>query len=312
MDAERFRGLVDRRLASRTSVSGRSESRPATGSGSSAVTSPPSTTTIPPPSSTSRATAPPSPRRRRRRRQVVGVVGDRRAERAALEAEAAHEPEPDPAGTVMALQDGDLREVARPGRRPPSRRGRRARADERVGDDLVGTRPITRASPPAHGMRKASGRAADADRVAHPVGDRPAGTRRPAARASARARGRTSPGPAGRACRPGSRGDCAQRAQAVVEGRLSEAITSASSAGMPSATASRTIELMCPSSAMCSGSRSSVQKAMRRAVSARAGSARAGSAPPTPRGSGATCRRGAARGLPRPRRLVVGGIPAEA
>ena len=43
---------------------------------------------------------------------------------------------------------------------------------------------------------------------------------------------------------------------------LSVAQTSASSGGIPAATASRTIELMCPSSAMCSGSRSSVQNAI--------------------------------------------------
>ena len=47
------------------------------------------------------------------------------------------------------------------------------------------------------------------------------------------------------------------------ERRVEVAHTSASSGGIPNATASRTIELMWPSSAMCSGSRSSVQNAIR-------------------------------------------------
>ena len=70
---------------------------------------------------------------------------------------------------------------------------------------------------------------------------------------------------------------------------------------MPNATASRTIELMWPSSAMCSGSRSSVQKAIRcgpYSASERQQRLR-GCARRTPRGSGATCRRAAARGPPR-------------
>ena len=43
---------------------------------------------------------------------VVRVVRDRRGERAGAEAEAADEPEADPAGAEVALDDGDLREVA--------------------------------------------------------------------------------------------------------------------------------------------------------------------------------------------------------
>ena len=44
---------------------------------------------------------------------VVRVVGDRRRERTALQPEAAHEADADPAGGVVALDDGDLGEVAR-------------------------------------------------------------------------------------------------------------------------------------------------------------------------------------------------------
>ena len=55
---------------------------------------------------------------------VVRVVGDRRGDRAALQAEAAHEAEADAAGAEVALDDGDLREVAAPGRRAPRRRAR--------------------------------------------------------------------------------------------------------------------------------------------------------------------------------------------
>ena len=44
--------------------------------------------------------------------QVVGVVSDRRRERAAPEAGPRHEAEPDTAGREMPLDDGDLRQVA--------------------------------------------------------------------------------------------------------------------------------------------------------------------------------------------------------
>ena len=43
--------------------------------------------------------------------EVVGVVRDRRGERAALQAGAGDEAEPDPAGREVALDDGDLGEV---------------------------------------------------------------------------------------------------------------------------------------------------------------------------------------------------------
>ena len=44
--------------------------------------------------------------------EVVGVVGDRRRERAGAQAEPAHEPLADAPGRVVALDDGDLRDVA--------------------------------------------------------------------------------------------------------------------------------------------------------------------------------------------------------
>ena len=89
--------------------------------------------------------------------QVVGVVGDGRAERAALEPEAADEAEPDAPGLEVALEDGDLREVAR-------RIGDRDAVDgrelvlERRGDDLVGDEPDHPRPPaaPRHGERAAA------------------------------------------------------------------------------------------------------------------------------------------------------------
>ncbi len=67
-----------------------------------------------------------------------------------------------------------------------------------------------------------------------------------------------------RAGRPGSRARSRRGgARPCQARRLNDAITRASSGVTPRATASRTIELMCPSATMCSGSRSSVQNAMR-------------------------------------------------
>ena len=54
--------------------------------------------------------------------EVVGVVGDARPERAALEAEAADEADRYPPGLQVALEDGDLREVARGIAQPRGRR----------------------------------------------------------------------------------------------------------------------------------------------------------------------------------------------
>ena len=123
-------------LASITSASGRSESRPATGSGSSAVTCGAV--------DDHEAAAELDQALDRERHlgvahpdddDVVGVVRERRGEGAAGEAEAAHEAEPDPAGAEMPLDHGDLRQVA-------LRVGRAVREllDERLGDDLARAR----------------------------------------------------------------------------------------------------------------------------------------------------------------------------
>ena len=67
---------------------------------------------------------------------VVRVVRDGRCERAALQAEAAHEAEPDPAGAEVPLDHGDLREVARGvGDRLAGAHGRLL--DERLRHDLA-------------------------------------------------------------------------------------------------------------------------------------------------------------------------------
>ena len=98
---------------------------------------------------------------------VVRVVRDRRRERAAPEAEPAHEPEPDPPGAEVALDHGDLREVAlRVGddRRAPARRARSVTIWSR-------TRPITRAAPPSAGSAKSPARdGCDAHGLLHPLG----------------------------------------------------------------------------------------------------------------------------------------------
>ncbi len=71
---------------------------------------------------------------------VVRVVRERRAERAALDAEAADEPEADPAGAEVPLEHGDLRQVARGvGDRVAVLDGQLVL--ERGGDDLVGDQP---------------------------------------------------------------------------------------------------------------------------------------------------------------------------
>ena len=154
-----------------------------------------------------------------------------------------------------------------PGRRPPRRR---ATVGSSTSDSVTiwpGTSPITRARPPAprdaeHLRRRARRRARSAapSRAPRARGISPTGRARLEHDVAARsARGR-----AAAAGRPGSRARPRRgaRARARCAG-LSVAQTSASSGGIPAATASRTIELMWPSSAMCSGSRSSVQNAIR-------------------------------------------------
>ena len=95
-----------------TSSTGASESSPAIGSASSPTTAPSRATTSPPPSSCARAA--------HKRHvvvvhadddEVVRVVRDGRGERAGVQAEAAHEPEPDAPRRVMALDHRDLGEV---------------------------------------------------------------------------------------------------------------------------------------------------------------------------------------------------------
>ena len=68
------------------------------------------------------------------------VVGERRAERAAAEAEAADEPEADAAGAEVALDHRDLRQVAL-GIRQRLAAALRRFVHERLGDDLTRHEP---------------------------------------------------------------------------------------------------------------------------------------------------------------------------
>ena len=255
------------RLRATTSSSGASESRPATGSGSSASTLAPSTTTIPPPMFASRA-------HRERHRvvahpdddDVVRVVRDRRGERAAPEAEARARsrapirPVPRWRSTTAIF----ARSRSGSATASPAAHGRLL--DERLGDDLARDEPDharAAAAPRDRGRPRARARRR-APCAAPSRAPRRAGSRRPAARPSARARGRSARGRGAAAGRPGSRARSRRGARArATSAGLSVAQTSASSGGIPNATASRTIALMWPSSAMCSGSRSSVQNAIR-------------------------------------------------
>ena len=152
--AERVHGR-DRRLARLDHVrrAARSETRPATGSGSSAVTC----TAV----DDDEAAAELDEALDRQRHlgvahadddDVVRVVRERRGEGAAAEAEAAHEAEADPARAEMALDHRDLREVA-------LRVGRAVASSSSTSDSVTiwpGTRPITRAGPPSHSIAKSS------------------------------------------------------------------------------------------------------------------------------------------------------------
>ena len=179
--------------------------------------------------------------------------------------EPAHEPEADPARAEVALDHGDLREVAL-----------------RIGDDLaVDDRRLLHAAPRS---RSGRGRCRSRARRRRSTGARS----RRAATCWTRTVCLTQSGTSGRWISPTGRPrlstssgtkrsrsgrseqvglvagrDRAEVRQPVPDRGLCEAMTSASSGGMPSATASRTIELTWPSSAMCSGSRSSVQNAIR-------------------------------------------------
>ena len=109
----------------------------------------PSTTTIPPPRFASRRT------RERHRRvvhpdddDVVRVVRDRRRERAALQAEAAHEAEADPARAEVALDRPRSSPGRARGRRPPRRRATVGSSTSDVGHDLARARARSRARAP--------------------------------------------------------------------------------------------------------------------------------------------------------------------
>ena len=196
---------------------------------------------------------------------VVCIVRDRRGERAALEPEAPDEAEPDPARAEVPLDDGDLREVSL---RIRERFAgvRRDRLDERVRDDLAGDDPDhARLASRSTGCGTSPARRRRSGRCAAPSrAPSRAGSRRRAARLQHRLRNEALRDRAARAGRRGSRERRRRGATSPCQSDgLSVAQTSASSGGIPNATASRTIELMWPSSAMCSGSRSSVQNAMR-------------------------------------------------
>ena len=140
-------------LASITSASGRSETSPATGSGSSAVTASPSTTTRPPPSSN-------QPLDRERHLvvahadddDVVGVVreggGEARRDRGRTPARSR--------GRSCRCRDAARSRRSSRGRAPgrPSRRSSSSTSDSVT--IWPGTRPITRAGPPSHSTAKSS------------------------------------------------------------------------------------------------------------------------------------------------------------
>ena len=183
----------------------------------------------------------------------------------------ARSPRPTRPGRVVALDHGDLREVAR-------RVGDDARRRARVGSSssasvisCIGHDARSRArARPATAPQRASGRAArDADALAHPVRHR--GRRRTARRAVAAdlaavlehgARRGTSRGRRAARSRRGSPARSRRGRQPVAASAgCSVASSSASSGAMPSATATRHIWSMWPSRSSKSGSRSSVQNA---------------------------------------------------
>ena len=100
---------------------------------------------------------------------VVRVVGDGRRHRAAAQAEAAHEPEADAARRVVALDDGDLREVALVVGHHLAAADTR-REHEVLGQDLIAYEPDRADVAAVVGQREGVGRQRrDADAVAHPV-----------------------------------------------------------------------------------------------------------------------------------------------
>ncbi len=146
-----------RALCAITSASGASESSPATGSGHSATTRPSSTTTMPPP--ISRQVLDGEDQvvvAHAEDDEIVGVVGDRRGERAAPQTGAGDEAEPDPSGREVTLDDGDLGQAGFGvcHRIVPRRRQARAR------DDSVTTwssiSPIARIAAPSERIAKSA------------------------------------------------------------------------------------------------------------------------------------------------------------
>ena len=255
--------------------SGASDSSPATGSGSSARMPRSRTTTIPPPSSAEALHRPhhvavvdPDAD------DVVGVVGDRRSRsrRAAGRARAR-----------ARGRSGRCRGAARRRRSWPGRaRGRRqqllaATVGASVSDSVTiwpGTMPMTRAASPSvpGDAQIAERERRDPHGVAHPLGHR---RRRDLARQAApavRTMSGTNRSRSGRMSRSARwAGATAPRpARPCHVAAFRVAITSASAGSTPSATASRTIAFTCPSAAMCCGSRSSVQSAIRCGPSSRA------------------------------------------
>ena len=125
-----------------------------------------------------------APSRRRRRRRTTRLCASwatRRAERAALQAEAAHEAEPDAARARGGARGRRSSRGRAPGRRPRSRRRPSASSTSDVGHDLVAGRARSRGpGRPSPGERKV-------------VPARAAGRARCAAPSRARRRGGISP-----------------------------------------------------------------------------------------------------------------------
>ena len=143
-------------VCSSTRSSGASDSRPATGSGSSARMPRSRTTTIPPPSSarrcTARAMSPSSTPTQTMLWASCAIVG---RDGAVPQAEPAHEPEADPAGAEVPLDDGDLGQVALGVGDGRSSRRRSATSVSASVTIWPGTMPMTRAvSPSCHGIRR--------------------------------------------------------------------------------------------------------------------------------------------------------------
>ena len=90
--------------------------------------------------------------------EVVRVVGDGRRERAAVQAEAADEAEADAARGVVALDHGDLGQVARRVGDAVAVAHER-RLHTRAGDELAGRISITRTRSGGRGCRRRPGRA---------------------------------------------------------------------------------------------------------------------------------------------------------